>query len=51
MKLHLSIKNILIAKNFDFSEKNKEFSKEPILIKLWEDTDLWYIKDYYFDRP
>lgn len=49
--LELPPKNNLIPKNFDILAKNKEYSSEPILLKQWDDTDLWYKKDDKFDRP
>ena len=50
-KLELPPKNNLIPKNFDILPKDEEFSKEPKLINIGKDIDLWYKKDDKFDRP
>ena len=50
-KLDLPPANLLIPKNFDVLEKNEAHSAKPILLKQWEDTDLWYKKDDKFERP
>lgn len=41
----------MVPKNFDILPKNEEYSAKPILLKQWDDTDLWYKKDDKFDRP
>lgn len=50
-KLGLPPANNLIPKNFDILPKNEECSKKPILLKQWDDTDLWYKKDDQFEKP
>lgn len=51
-KLGLPQPNKLIPKSFDILDANREFSKEPKLLKQWADcTDLWYKKDDRFKVP
>lgn len=50
-KLDLPPANTLIPKNFTVLEKDEEHSKKPMLLKQWDDTDLWYKKDDKFLRP
>ena len=50
-KLDFHPPNNMIPKNFDIYPENPEFSKQPILIKQWDDTDLWYKKDDEFKMP
>jgi len=50
-KIDLPPANTLIPKNFDILAKDQEKSSKPMLLKQWEDTDLWYKKDDKFERP
>jgi secreted Zn-dependent insulinase-like peptidase len=52
-KLSLPPYNPLIPKSFDIFDKKEEHSKQPFLLKKWEDsqTELWYKKDDKFERP
>lgn len=50
MKLNLPPENTLIPENLDVLPANEELAKTHLL-KRWEDTDLWYMKDDKFDRP
>jgi len=44
-KLDFHPENKMIPQNFDIFPKNEKYSKEPVLIAQWPDTDLWYKKD------
>jgi secreted Zn-dependent insulinase-like peptidase len=50
-KMGLHPANNMIPKNFDILPPNEEFSNDPVMIKQWEDTDLWYKKDDETNRP
>jgi secreted Zn-dependent insulinase-like peptidase len=49
--LDLPPENTLIPRDFDILEPNELYSSSPHLIKQWDDTDLWYMKDDKFGRP
>jgi secreted Zn-dependent insulinase-like peptidase len=50
-KLDLPPVNNLIAKNYDVLPKSAPPAKVPQVIKQWEDSDLWYMKDDKFETP
>jgi len=50
-KLDLPPKNNLIPKNFDIHPPNEKFSKQPVLLKQYDDTHVWYHKDDKFEKP
>lgn len=50
-KLDLPPSNHFIPKNLDVLAKQPELSTKPVLLKKWEDTDLWFMKDDKFERP
>ena len=43
--------NTFLPKNFDIIKSNEELSKNPVLVKQWDETDLWVKKDDKFDTP
>lgn len=40
-----------MPKVFDILPKNEDYSSKPVLLKQWNDSDLWYKKDDKFNRP
>ena len=50
-KLGIPAKNYLIPTNFEILPRNEEYSQKPCLLKQWENTDLWYMKDDTFTKP
>ena len=50
-KLDLPPRNNLIPKNFDILPPNEAFSKQPVLLKQYDDTHVWYHKDDKFEKP
>merc|ERR1711976_1159495 len=50
-KLDLPPKNNLIPKNFGILAPNESYSKQPVLLKQYEDTHVWYHKDDKFEKP
>jgi len=50
-KLDLPPKNEFIPKNFDLLPKDEKLSAKPILLKQWDNVDLWFKKDDKFEMP
>lgn len=43
--------NHLIPKNLHVLPAQPELSKRPVLLKKWDDTELWFMKNDKFERP
>ena len=50
-KLDIPPHNNLLPKNLDVLSPQPDLSKQPILVQVWDDADLWYQKDDKFLRP